>query len=207
MIWAKSNQVGKLVRATIGNRCDVMDLDIELETANDALVIVPQQNLFADKPPFTTLPVAIQVVLFREVCSQAKAIAEVPFFHLARILPEFLPAIRALYGDLVFATRRGSKSLPLSVALIAAACAPVMARPCFKGRTANWAASCFLAATVIAIVLATMLVEIDVLILPTWVFVAGNDLTTTASAVDNGWAIICNPFRHGDLLSLSIITC
>lgn len=184
-----------------------MNLDVELETADDALVIVSQQNLLADKSPLAALPMSVEVLLLREVCGQAKAIAEVPFFHLARVLPEFLSTIRALHGDFVSTTRRGSEPLPLSIALIAAASFLIVAGPSLEGSSTNRATPSLFAASVIPVVSAAMLMEVDVPLLLAWLLVAWNYLTTTACAIDNVRAIIFNPFRHGEPLSMDIIPC
>lgn len=184
-----------------------MDLNIELEPANYTTMLVAQQDLFAHESPLAALPVAVEVELLREVCRQAKSVAEVSLLYLARILPQFCSALSALHSNFVATSRRGCESLPLAIALIIAACSLVVALPGVEGFAAYGATSCLLAAAVVAVVWAAMLVEVDVLALLALPLMAWNNPAATTCTVDDSGSCISLAFWHTILLSRISIPC
>ena len=98
-------------------------MNLEIKTADNALVFIAERNLLADELPHAAFPTPVEIGLVGVVGNQAKAIAEISFLDLAREAQDCLAAMSASYFDFVLPALSRLKSLPLAVALIIAASA------------------------------------------------------------------------------------
>lgn len=187
MVRAQGDQVAEIVVAATRNRCDVMNIDFVIETAYDALVLVSDQNLIAHEFPFSAFPVSTQVGLFGIKSHEAQPIAKTVFSQLTRKSLKRFAAIRALHFNFLAAARFACQALPFSVTLVIAACLAYVPQSVLdRERLSAYAASkSHRTAFVVAVMFASMLMEIDVAVLPFPIFYFGYYFATAASAIND----------------------
>lgn len=180
MVRAKGDQVGKCVSPTIGKRGDMVDMNMEIEPANDAFITISDHGLLFNKFPFTTLPVAVEVRHFWVSVVHALTIAIVSFLHLAREFLKHLTAVMTRDINFIYPSRFCGHALPFEIAIAIATRNLVHARPLLKGIAANRARNLFLTAFIVSVVLSAMLVLIYVYaLMPT--FLSRNHFAATTS--------------------------
>lgn len=175
-----------------------MNMNLVIEPADNAFVPIPNRRLLADEFPFAAVPIAVHMRHFGIRSGLAVSIAVHALFDLARILADGLAAVRALHLDTLLTTRRRSKPLPFSVALVIAAGSACILMGVFNNEwlAADGASKGYIAALKVAVVLAAVLVIVQVSALLARVLGAGDDLPAATSAVDNFGAGIFDFLGH-----------
>ena len=184
MIGAKGNQVVKRICAALCKGRDVVYMHMVIEPADNALVVIPQHGLLFNKLPFAALPVPIHVRKLWVGIGKALSIAIVTFLHLAREFLNFPAAIVTGNSNFISAAGRCRHALPFKIASPIPASYPVNAGVFLKRLTTNRAGDSFLAAPVIAVVLSSVLMVLDISVLSTWGLALWNNFTATARAIN-----------------------
>lgn len=163
-----------------------MGLNNEIKTAYNAPVVIPDKSLFSMKSLLAALPIAIIDTRKKRsvVLSLTKAIAIMilAIFQLARKSLNFIPAIIARYDEFILPSGLCGQSLPFNVTGSIAARYARLGGPFIESSTTDRASTLFLAATIITVVLASVLMGIDKAGLLARVFGLSDLLPATASA-------------------------
>jgi hypothetical protein len=186
MIGAQGDEVGKVVCSALADWSDVMGVISEVKTADNAPMTIPQKGLVAEVAPFSALPISVAVSRLWVAFSQTVSVAIVSLFDLAGEQAQFAPAIGARDGSFDGAPGGGSQSLPSAVAKIGATSYANLRGPFVKGLTAYSTGALLLTAAIVAVVLASVLVLVDVAVLLAGVSLGGYFLAATAGAKDGG---------------------
>lgn len=185
MIWAKCNQIAKIVSSAFCSRGDVVSIYGKIKSAYSAPVLVADKHLFLNVSPSPSAPVAVVVPVLWVVFCEAKAIAVISFFHLAWEKSKFSTAIITLGNYFARATRCGCQSLPCTIAhILTTSYAAILMGICIKRITAYRTSGFYLPAAPIAIIVFFVLVSVDKPGLLGRVFGFSNFLPTATSAID-----------------------
>lgn len=176
----------------------MVNVNFEIEAADNALVFVAKHHLLADKLPHAAFPVPVKVCLFGIVGGETEPITEVFFLDLARKSKDGFTAVGASCLDFMPSPRLRYKPLPLAITfVVAASFANVLLGVLHSERFAAYgAAEGNVTALVVAVVFASVLVEIYISALLAGLLVAWNNFAATTGAVDNFGASIFKLSGH-----------
>jgi len=182
MVWAEGNEVLDFVVSAVGFCHYVMHVRDEPKAAHDTTMIVTDTGLRLEVFPSAALPAAVIHTADNRTMVRrlAEPIAEIVGMDLARIAAQLCPALVAIDDNLILPPLRRANPLPQAIALIISAGYLAIAWIGTERTAAYWADAPLFSASVVPVVLATMLMPIDKSWLLAWVARFPDRLTTTA---------------------------
>jgi len=182
MVWAEGNEVLDFVVSAVGFCHYVMHVRDEPKAAHDTPMIVTDAGLCLEVFPAAALPAAVIHTADNRTMVRrlAEPIAEIVGMDLARIAAQLCPALVAIDDNLILPPLRRANPLPQAIALIISAGYLAIAWIGTERTAAYWADAPLFSASVVPVVLATMLMPIDKSWLLAWVARFPDRLTTTA---------------------------
>lgn len=165
MIRAKRQQIGKIVRATVGAFDDVMYVrNVSKSTHNATKIVTPPHSLAnvgiaaafpvlrvlaAVHAPFAGGTALVRAVIAATACK-------------ARVFEHVLAAVLAGDPNFVLPTSRSHRAVPFAITFILSAGYGLLRRPIFKSLATDRAYKSLFAAFIITVVSASVLMMIDV---------------------------------------------
>lgn len=198
MIGAKRNQIIEIILASIGNRCDVVNVDMKVKSTYGTFVIVPHHDLLFKEFPPATLPTTIQVGYLWIAFCEAVAVAVIALLNLTWKSIQRSTASVTTHGHAVYTPRLCRHALPLYVALALAARHLCLGRVCIKCLSTNGAGAPFFASAIIAVIGPSVLMGIDIPVLQRRIPLTGNLFAAPARTVDRTGIIDAS--CHGSII-------
>lgn len=162
MIGAKCNQICNIVRAVFGTGRDMVNLDENIKTTYHTAIVITYQGLTSVILIFAASPVAITRTSFWIVLSKAIFVAIVSFFNLARKQAQFIITIGTINLDFVYTSGASDESLPFAITRWATTRCTNLRGPSIERFATYRASSFFLASAIVAVMLTTVLMGIDI---------------------------------------------
>lgn len=191
MVWTEGEQVLKMVGATLGTGCDVMNIGRQVKPADNTAVSIAQARLLLVIAPFATTPIAV-VDARKErslMLTLTEAIAEIVLMHLRWVKTDLASAVGAQHGGTILPTCRRGEALPFTVAGIRSTGDALCQGGWMSGDSCSTHRTRlrFLTATIIAVMLSTVLMVLDIARLLAGIVCFGNDAATAARTDNRGF--------------------